>query len=134
MAGVADFPGMNPSWVCSKTFAENVFGRLKRSAGGNTGGDLDRRYVYGYGGYPADTSDIMPKVGTSDVTTTEALFGDFSKSSSFADRRGIMVEVLRERYAEKLQIGILSHERFHIINHDVGDSSNKGPVAALKGQ
>jgi hypothetical protein len=45
-----------------------------------------------------------------------------------------MVEVLRERYAEKLQIGILSHERFHIINHDVGDSSNKGPVAALKGQ
>jgi HK97 family phage major capsid protein/HK97 family phage prohead protease len=134
MAGVADFPGMNPSWVCSKTFAENVFGRLKRSAGGNTGGDLDRRYVYGYGGYPADTSDIMPKVGTSAVTTTEALFGDFSKSSSFADRRGIMVEVLRERYAEKLQIGILSHERFHIINHDVGDSSNKGPVAALKGE
>jgi HK97 family phage major capsid protein len=134
MAGVADFPGMNLSWVCSKTFAENVFGRLKRIAGGNNGGDLDRRYAYGYGGYPADTSDIMPKVGTSDVTTTEALFGDFSKSSSFADRRGIMVEVLRERYAEKLQIGILSHERFHIINHDVGDSSNKGPVAALKGQ
>jgi HK97 family phage major capsid protein len=134
MAGVADFPGMDPSWLCSKTFAEACFGRLKRTAGGNAGEDLDRRYRYGYGGHPADTSDIMPKVGTSDVTTTEALFGDFSKSSSFGDRRGIFVEVLRERYAEKLQIGILSHERFHIINHDLGDANTKGPVAALKGQ
>lgn len=134
MAAVADFPGMNPSWVCSKTFAENVFGRLKRTAGGNNGGDLDRRYTYGYGGYPADTSDIMPKVGTSDSTTVEALFGDFSMSSSFGDRRGIMVEVLRERYAEKLQVGVLAHERFHIVNHDLGSTTVKGPVAALKGQ
>lgn len=134
MAGVADFPGMNPSWVCSKTFAENCFGRLKRVAGGNNGGDLDRRYAYGYGGYPADTSDIMPKDGTSAVTTVEALFGDFSKSSSFGDRRGIMIEVLRERYAEKLQLGILGHERFQIVNHDLGTTSAKGPVAALKGE
>jgi HK97 family phage major capsid protein len=134
MAGVADFPGLNPSWLCSKTFAENVFGRLKRVAGGNSGEDLDRRYRYGYGGYPADTSEIMPKVGTSDVTTVECLFGDFSKSSSFGDRRGIMVQVLRERYAEKLQIGVLAHERFHIVNHDLGTTDVKGPVAALKGQ
>jgi hypothetical protein len=134
MAGTADFPGMMQSWICSKTFAENVFGRLKRIAGGNNGGDLDRRYSYGYGGYPADTSDIMPKVGTSDSTTTEALFGDFSKAASYADRRGIVIEVLRERYAEKLQIGILGHERFQIVAHDLGDANNKGPVSALKGQ
>jgi len=134
MAGVADFPGLNPSWLCSKTFAENVFGRLKRTAGGNSGEGLERRYAYGYGGYPADTSEIMPKTGTSAVTTTEALFGDFSMSSSFGDRRGIVIEVLRERYAEKLQIGVLAHERFHIINHDIGTSAVKGPVAALKGE
>jgi HK97 family phage major capsid protein len=134
MAGVADFAGLNPSWLCSKTFAENVFGRLKRTAGGSSGEDLDRRYRYGYGGYPADTSEIMPKDGTVAVTTVEALFGDFSKSSSFGDRRGIMVEVLRERYAEKLQVGILAHERFHIVNHDLGSTTAKGPVAALKAE
>lgn len=134
MAGVADIPGLNPSWVASKTFAENVFGRLKRTAGGNTGDDLDRRYKYGYGGYPADTSELMPKDGTQAVTTVEALFGDFSKSSSFADRRGIMVQVLRERYAEKFQVGILGSERFQVVNHDLGTSAVKGPVAALKGQ
>jgi len=133
MAGVADFPGLNPAWLCSKTFAENVFGRLKRVAGAVDNGN-DIRVRQGYGGYEAHTSDIMPKVGTSAVTTTEALFGDFSKSSSFGDRRGIMVEVLRERFADSLQLGVLAHERFHIVNHDLGDANNKGPVAAFKGE
>jgi HK97 family phage major capsid protein len=117
MAKVADFPGLNPVWVASKTFCENVFGRLKRTAGGNSGSDLDARARYGYGGYDAFTSEIMPKDGTQAVTTVEAFFGDFGMSSSFGDRRGIMVKVLRERYAEKLQVGIRGHERFHIINH-----------------
>jgi HK97 family phage major capsid protein len=134
MGAVADFPGINPVWLCSKTFAENVFGRLKRTAGGVSETGLDTRVRYGYGGYEAFTSELMPKVGTSAVTTVEAFFGDFSMSSSFGDRRGIMVEVLRERYAEKLQVGILGHERFHIVNHDLGSTSVKGPVAALKGE
>lgn len=134
MAKVADFPGINPVWLCSKTFAENVFGRLKRTAGGNDAGNLDQRVRYGYGGYEAYTSEIMPKDGTVAVTTVEALFGDFSMSSSFGDRRGIMVEVLRERYAEKLQVGVLAHERFQIVNHDLGTTTVKGPVAALKGE
>lgn len=134
MAGVADFPGINPVWLCSKTFAENVFGRLQRTAGGNTGGDLNVRARYGYGGYEAYTSEIMPKTGTSAVTTVEAFFGDFMMSSSFGDRRGIMIKILRERYAEKLQVGIRGHERFHIINHDVGTTAVKGPVAALKAE
>lgn len=133
MAGVADFPGINPVWICSKTFAENVFGRLKRVAGAAENG-LDQRVRYGYGGYDAYTSEIMPKDGTSAVTTVECLFGDFSMSSSFGDRRGIVVEVLRERYAEKLQVGVLAHERFHIVNHDLGTTTVKGPVAALKGE
>lgn len=134
MAGVADFAGLMPQWLCSVTFAENVFGRLKRVAGGNTGGDLERRYALGYGGYPAATSDKMPKVGTSAVTTVEAFYGDFAKSSSFGDRRGIGIQVLREAYAASLQVGVLGWERFHIINHDLGDTSNKGPVAALKAE
>ena len=134
MAGVADFPGLNPVWLASKTFAENVFGRLKRTAGGNNGGDLDKRARIGYGGYDGYTSEIMPKDGTQAVTTVEALFGDFSKSSSFGDRRGIMIKVLRERYAEKLQVGIRGHERFQIVNHDLGTTTVKGPVAALKAE
>ena len=42
--------------------------------------------------------------------------------------------MLRERYAERLQVGVLGHERFQIVNHDLGDANAKGPVGALKGQ
>lgn len=134
MASVADFPGLNPRWVCSKVFAESVFNRLKASAGGNNIQTLEGRPRYNYLGYDVETSDIMNRDPSGDQSdTTVALFGDFSMSSSFGDRRGIMVEVLRERYAEKLQVGILGHERFHIVNHDLGSTSAQdyGPVAAL---
>lgn len=134
MASVADFPGLEPVWLCSKVFAESVMNRLKAVAGGNNVSTLEGRPRYGYLGYDAYTSDIMNRDPSGDQSdTTVALFGDFSKSSSFGDRRGIMVEVLRERYAEKLQVGILSHERFHIVNHDLGSTTalDYGPVAAL---
>lgn len=132
LASVADFAGLNPSWVCSRVFAEMVFGRLKAVAGGVTGQGLEARQRMAYLGYPVDTSDIMNKDATGDQSdTTVALFGDFSMSSSFGDRRGITIQVLRERYADQLQIGIRAHERFQIVNHDVGSTAVKGPVAAL---
>lgn len=134
MGVVADFPGLNPRWVCSKVFAETVFNRLKASAGGNTVQSLEGRARYNYMGYDVETSDVMNRDPSGDQSdTTVALFGDFMMSSSFGDRRGIMVEVLRERYAEKLQVGILGHERFHIVNHDLGSTTSQdyGPVAAL---
>jgi HK97 family phage major capsid protein len=115
-------------------FAEAVFNRLKAVAGGNSVQTLEGRPRYTYLGYDVETSDIMNRDPSGDQSdTTVALFGDFSLSSSFADRRGIVVEVLRERYAEKLQVGILAHERFQIINHDLGSTTAQdyGPVAAL---
>jgi HK97 family phage major capsid protein len=133
MGGVADFAGLNPQWVASKLFTHTVFGRLKATAGGATGAELSARQRDGYLGYDANTSEIMPKVTTTLSSKVMALYGDFSMSSSFGDRRGIVVEVLRERYAEKLQVGILGHERFHIVNHDLGSTTAKGPVAALYG-
>ncbi len=133
MAGVADFPGINPNWLCSKTFAEAVMNRLKGAAGGNNVQTLEGKPKYNYLGYDAMTSEKMPKVLTTLNAKVMALFGDFSMSSSFGDRRGITIQVLRERYAEKLQIGILGSERFHIVNHDLGTTTVKGPVAAIYG-
>jgi len=133
MGSVADWAGLNPVWVCSKMFANVTLNRLKATAGGNTLTTLEGRPKDQYLGYDVLTSEIMPKVLTTLVNKVNALFGDFTKSSSFADRRGLMVQVLRERYAEKLQVGVLSHERFDIVNHDLGSTTAKGPVAALYG-
>lgn len=134
MGAVADFPGINPVWLCSKLFANVVLNRLKATAGGNNVMTLEGKPRDQYLGYDVYTSDIMPKVLTDLSDKVNAFFGDFQLSSSFGDRRGIVVEVLRERYAEKLQVGILGHERFHIVNHDLGSTSVYGPVAALYGE
>lgn len=134
MGAVADYAGLNPVWLCSKLFDNVVFNRLKAAAGGNTVQTLEGRPRSQYLGYDVHTSEIMPKVLTDLSDKVNALYGDFSQSSSFGDRRGIMVEVLRERYAEKLQVGVLAHERFHIVNHDLGSTTAKGPVSALYGE
>lgn len=133
MGVVADFPGIQPVWLCSKLFANVTLNRLKATAGGNSVMTLEGRPREQYLGYDIYTSDIMPKVLTDLSDKVNAFFGDFSMSSSFGDRRGIMIEVLRERYAEKLQVGILGHERFHVVNHDLGSTSVFGPVGALYG-
>ena len=134
MGSVADYAGLNPVWLCSKLFDNVVFSRLKAAGGGNTITDLQGRPRPNFLGYDVYTSEIMPKVLTDLSDKVNALYGDFSLSSSFGDRRGIMIEVLRERYAEKLQVGILAHERFQIVNHDLGSTTAKGPVAALYGE
>lgn len=134
MGAVADFAGLNPVWLCSKLFDNVVLNRLKAAAGGNSMLTLEGRPRPQYLGYDVHTSEIMPKVLTDLSDKVNALFGDFSQSSTFGDRRGIMIEVLRERYAEKMQVGVLAHERFHIVNHDLGSTTVKGPVAALYGE
>jgi HK97 family phage major capsid protein len=131
---VADLPMIQgASWITSKAFCEAVFNRLKATAGGNTAQTrLPGGPQYDYLGDPAYTSEIFASDPTADQSdTTVALYGDYTNSSSFGDRRGIIVEVLRERYAEKLQIGVLGHERFEIVNHDLGSTTVKGPVGAL---
>jgi len=131
VADLPIFPGA--SRITSKAFFEAVFNRLKATAGGNTAQTrVPGGPQYDSLGDPAYTSEILASDPTADQSdTTVALYGDYTNSSSFGDRRGIMVEVLRERYAEKLQIGVLGHERFQIVNHDLGSTTVKGPVGAL---
>lgn len=133
MGAVRKFAKKGAVWLVSSTFEDVIFGRLKAVAGGNTMADLGGRPVPSYLGYPIVTSESMLSALTAQNDKVFALFGNFGMSSSFGARRGITVQVLRERYAEKLQVGVLGHERFDIVNHDLGTTSVKGPVGALLG-
>jgi HK97 family phage major capsid protein len=133
MGAVRKFAKAGAVWLCSSTFEDVIFGRLKAAGGGNTITDLAGRPMPSYLGYPIITSESMLAAVTAQNDKVMALFGNFGMSSSFGDRRGITVEILRERYAEKLQIGIIASERFDIVNHDLGSTTVKGPVAALLG-
>jgi HK97 family phage major capsid protein len=133
MGSVRQFAKAGSVWLCSSTFEDVIFGRLKAAAGGNTMTDLAGRPIPSYLGYPIITSEAMLSALTAQNDKVMLMFGNFAMASSFGDRRGIVVQVLRERYAEKLQIGIIGSERFDIVNHDLGTTSAKGPLAALLG-
>jgi HK97 family phage major capsid protein len=60
-------------------------------------------------------------------------FGNFQQGVAFGERKGITVQVLRERYAEYRQIGVLATERIDINCHGVGSTSAAGPIVALIG-
>lgn len=134
MGGPAAYGKPGAAWLCSETFAATVFDRLSIAGGGNTNVTIAGVQRRAFNGYEIVTSEVMPSDPAADLTNkVMCLFGRFDMSSSFGSRRGIMMQVLRERYAEKLQVGVLGTERFDIVNHDLGDTSNKGPVAAMYG-
>lgn len=127
------FAEANAKWLCSKRAKALVFDALTAAAGGNNMADLAGRRVNAYLGDEIVVSQKMPTVTTTLANLSMLLYGDFSMSSTMGDRRGFNVQVLRERYAEFGQIGVLGFERFDIVNHDLGDTSSAGPVIALVG-
>lgn len=124
----------NAKWLCSKRGKALMFDALTSAAGGNNMMDLAGRRVNSYLGDEIVISQTMP-TSTGDLSNVAmALYGDFSQASTMGDRRGFNVMVLRERFAELGQIGVLGFERFDIVNHDLGDNTNAGPVVALIGE
>jgi len=132
--GCAAFAKNGAKWLCSEEFAATVFDRLKATAGGNTVTTLGQAPNDSYLRFPIVTSQAMPTDPAADLTNkVMALFGRFDLAASLGNRRGITVQVLRERYAELGQIGIKATERFDLVVHDLGDTNVKGPVAAMYG-
>ena len=134
MGSVAKFGTQGAKWLCSNTAKALVFDRLKASAGGNDVVSLGGAAAPAYLGYEIVTSEAMPAGAATDYTNLVMMaFGRFDLAGSMGNRRGIEVQVLRERYAELGQLGIVATERFDINIHDLGTTSAKGPVAAMYG-
>ena len=98
---------------------------------GNRISDLAAGTTPMFAGYPVVLTSIMPAVPTDQSVI--AILGDLSMSSTIGDRRGITIKVSTDRYLEYDQIGIQATERFCIVNHDLGDNTNAGPIVALYG-
>lgn len=129
-----DFPGINPKWFCSKLANSLVFDALKIAGGGNNMVDMGGRPTMSYLGDEIVISQALPKVAATDYSNLGVIvYGDLNMGVTFGDRTGIEVEVLRERYAEYRQIGIQAVERFDIVVHGLGDTSNAGPICVLIG-
>lgn len=134
MAVLPSYARRGASFLASPSFDELIFGRLMRAAGGNSTITLAGEVVPAYGGKPRQVCEPCYSDATADLTgKAMAFYGNFFQGVAVGDRRGIIVQVLRERYAEYGQIGVLGSERVDIVNHGVGDTSAAGPIVALIG-
>ncbi|KKN06774.1 hypothetical protein LCGC14_1073800 [marine sediment metagenome] len=122
----------NAKWYIHPSGKAGLFDALALQAGGAQ----VREMVNGisapmFAGYPIVVSAAMPSAPVN--TKVAFFFGDLALSTTFGDRRGITIKVSTERYLEYDQIGIQATERFCIVNHDIGDNTNAGPLIASIG-
>ncbi len=123
----------NAKFFISQLGFATVFERLVASAGGNSISTLDGAIQYRYLGFPIVISQKLPAVTTAQNGTVMMLFGDLALASAMGERRMATIKRSDERYFEQDQIGILGTERVDIVNHDVGDATNAGPIVGLVG-
>ena len=123
----------NARWYGHRTAWANTFLRLLAAAGGNAIVDMQAggKPTMGYLGYAFETDQTLPSALTDLSDTAVVLFGDLNAAVTMGERRGITIDVTRDRYWELRQIGIMGWERIDINVHDIGDATNAGPLVAL---
>lgn len=101
---------------------------------GNSGGMMTGRYgQVTYLGFPVVMTQALSQNNNSQTGSVMMLFGDLSLSSMLGVRRDITIRRSDDRYFDTDQVGLMASERFHAVNHDVGETSTLSPVAGLVG-
>jgi HK97 family phage major capsid protein len=124
----ADTP--NTGWYCHKKFYHGVMEKLMLASGGVTAAEVaaGRRTLL-FMGYPVHISQKMPK--TEANSQVPVLFGDLRLASDFGDRRQTTIAFSEHAAFTTDEIAIRGTERFDINNHDVGNTTDAGPVVGL---
>jgi len=104
---------------------------LMLAAGGVSRNEIESMPVHTYLGYPVRICQSLPK--TDAYSQIAILFGDISLSSTFGDRLGQQVKQTdtNDDDWDNDLLSMKSTERFDINHHDVGDTSEAGPVIGL---
>lgn len=132
------YAGSMPEFVCHSAFYYNVMQKLEYASGGVTARELQdgNRGRPLFMGYPVNFSQVL--LSATAVATITCLFGEFSKAAMFGNRQqesiafSTSATVGGESTFERNQIAIRGVERFDINVHDVGSSTEAGPVVGLK--
>ncbi len=121
------------AWYCSQAFWGGVMQTLATAAGGNRVENI----VNGvptpmFLGYPVRISQKMPT--TTATGTIPVLFGNLKMAASFGDRRktSIRMSDVALNSFEQDEMAVVGFERFDIVVHSPGTSSQAGPIVGLK--
>jgi HK97 family phage major capsid protein len=92
----------NAYWFGHKTAWANTFLRLIAAAGGNTIVNLQAggKPQQGYLGYAFEQDQTLPSALTDLSDTAVVLFGDLNSAVTMGERKGITIDVTRDRYWE----------------------------------
>ena len=133
---VGKFPlyaGARPKWYISAPGFYASMARLADAAGGNTKGDINAGFALQFMGFPVVLTQVMPTSLADAASTIQCLLADLTLGATLGDRQMITVDSDQGgTYFQKYQTGIRGIERFDIVCHGAGDSTNAGPVIALK--
>lgn len=121
----------NAKFYCSQFAFASTIERLVATAGGNSIATLDGSISYRYLGFPVVVSQKM-QGASSPSGKIGFYFGDLRKAAALGERRQVSIKRSDERYFDTDQIGLMGTERVDINVHDIGDTTNAGPLVALK--
>lgn len=117
------------AWYVHRQFYWNVMVKVMLASGGVTAAEIEDARKQRFMGYRVEFSQVLPKTEANSQVC--ALFGDLSKAASFGTRRDTSIMLSEHSRFANDQIEIRGTERFDINVHDVGDTSNAGPIVGL---
>jgi len=113
--------------LSSGTAGSGTIGAL---AGGNTAANLAQGTPNTFLGLPVVW--VLKMTAAPTTGTVAAYVGDLSLSSIMATKSDMQVASSTDRYFEADQTAFRAVQRLDIVHHSLGDTSNAGPVVALK--
>jgi HK97 family phage major capsid protein len=123
------------AWYVSSAGYGSAFARIAAVGGGlvanlNPDGTITANYM----GFPIRFSSKLPDGSSSMVAKPMIYFGNLAMSSLLVERQAkTIIAVSRDRALDTDQVMIRGTQRCDIVNHSVGDSATRGPVAVLVG-
>lgn len=121
----------NCAWYMSRYFFWNVVVPLMLAAGGTTVQEIENAPIKKFLSYPVRICQELPRANANSQVAT--YLGDLTLSSTFGDRLGQQVrqtDTNDDDWDNDL-ISMKCIERFDINHHDVGDTTDPGPVVGL---
>lgn len=118
------------------------FERLLATNGGTSGIERANGFAQPtFLGYPVVFSQTLPNMASSAGLSADgivAFFGDLSLAASFGDRRQTTIQISEHATVgggsvfEQDELAVRGTERFDINVHDIGSSTESGPIVGLK--
>ena len=124
----------NPAWYVHHAVYHSSMQVLGLNAGGNSidtinnGAGLQYRFL----GLPVVPVVVMDSVTSTDAGKIKVLVGDLGLSSIMGMRQDFSLRMTTERFIELDLAAWYGVGRADIVHHSLGDTTNPGPVVALK--